>query len=172
MSISIHVPRAGYDGDIRRGQALAHHFYPRTPCGVRRNPPILKFHFGIFLSTYPVRGTTADVAGFVRGEGISIHVPRAGYDGRAGILRGRQRHFYPRTPCGVRQLNRGRGGPKGCISIHVPRAGYDMPVCVLPLCPLLFLSTYPVRGTTRRWLARLQWSKYFYPRTPCGVRRP
>ena len=56
-----------------------------------------------FLSTYPVRGTTRSGGNTGRKSGISIHVPRAGYDlGAADI-----------------------GSPDTTISIHVPRAGYD-----------------------------------------------
>ena len=78
---------------------------------------------------------------------ISIHVPRAGYD---AILMGEVRllvYFYPRTPCGVRPS-----------SSHSARS------------LLLFLSTYPVRGTTRACRKEVVHSAYFYPRTPCGVR--
>ena len=58
MKISIHVPRAGYDP------------------GALSDKGIEK----IFLSTYPVRGTTARPGVDVESRDISIHVPRAGYD--------------------------------------------------------------------------------------------
>ena len=103
----------------------------------------------VFLSTYPVRGTTAKHRLNKRRWDISIHVPRAGYDGGfksllprqtkflstypvrgttlSGMAGSRSRHhFYPRTPCGVRHE---QPAPAGCI--------------------IVFLSTYPVRGTTR-----------------------
>ena len=56
--ISIHVPRAGYDGT-----------------STYANKDALKF-----LSTYPVRGTTHRLIDYPRDLDISIHVPRAGYD--------------------------------------------------------------------------------------------
>ena len=78
--ISIHVPRAGYDRWRVRAADGRYHFYPRTPCGVRRGVRVLKKPMKIFLSTYPVRGTTPTVRRHCRPSEISIHVPRAGYD--------------------------------------------------------------------------------------------
>ena len=102
----------------------------------------------VFLSTYPVRGTTPFFDDFVGFGLISIHVPRAGYDKPEKPKKPWVFNFYPRTPCGVR-----RGAPRivqahRAISIHVPRAGYDSTSSSA--------SAYP---------------QYFYPRTPCGVRR-
>ena len=82
----------------------ARYFYPRTPCGVRQ--PVLRFdlHVLIFLSTYPVRGTTAPHPVILSASGISIHVPRAGYDEASGAEVSQENNFYPRTPCGVRPV--------------------------------------------------------------------
>ena len=169
------------------------HFYPRTPCGVRRIQPNQWY----------------------KAYGISIHVPRAGYDPEQLIACDRPGHFYPRTPCGVRptrfapifrllyiSIHVPRAGydprrPDACkpgqdISIHVPRAGYDEVVndygaatqAFLSTYPVRgttldirlslalegFLSTYPVRGTTCGLVVLVRWTCYFYPRTPCGVR--
>ena len=103
------------------------YFYPRTPCGVRLTISGPDGSTKIFLSTYPVRGTTQwqgvidwakvflstyPVRGTTRGGGlmgttadISIHVPRAGYDIYHVSSLCIHRHFYPRTPCGVRRFN-------------------------------------------------------------------
>ena len=79
------------------------YFYPRTPCGVRhvfapgrdliavflstypvRGTTLCRArsvpHEIVFLSTYPVRGTTDDGVPAALDRLISIHVPRAGYD--------------------------------------------------------------------------------------------
>ena len=102
----------------------------------------------LFLSTYPVRGTTI-VRGLLRAQfSISIHVPRAGYDFAACTY--------------LIDLE--------AISIHVPRAGYDMENTDEGDKRLKFLSTYPVRGTTRCQVFCVKKIEYFYPRTPCGVR--
>ena len=147
------------------------HFYPRTPCGVRRIQPNQWY----------------------KAYGISIHVPRAGYDPEQLIACDRPGHFYPRTPCGVRptrfapifrllyiSIHVPRAGydprrPDACkpgqdISIHVPRAGYDEVVNDYGAATQAFLSTYPVRGTTSGSKDCRRYSPHFYPRTPCGVR--
>ena len=126
----------------------------------------------VFLSTYPVRGTTAAIlarntnkhdisihvprAGYDRTytnryetyQGISIHVPRAGYDEGVIHTLTLSPNFYPRTPCGVRRVRGVRGQRSEQISIHVPRAGYDKEPLEISLTYKVFLSTYPVRGTT------------------------
>ncbi len=125
------------------------HFYPRTPCGVR---PYCISRFSkssIFLSTYPVRGTT----------------------GRKEVPRVVGRDFYPRTPCGVRPERPVMFAISRAISIHVPRAGYDSTAQTTSSEYTSFLSTYPVRGTTKAALTGCRCRMYFYPRTPCGVRQ-
>ena len=147
-----------------------------------------------FLSTYPVRGTTADICRCCSHAEISIHVPRAGYDWSkrgparrwSGFLstypvRGTtraprhvcyfSRYFYPRTPCGVRQHGADYKLRVYLISIHVPRAGYDQSGPDWVQVPNVFLSTYPVRGTTRCPRIPPPAARHFYPRTPCGVRQ-
>ena len=56
--ISIHVPRAGYDQGVRGEDRQHRYFYPRTPCGVRPLARLSSRAAITFLSTYPVRGTT------------------------------------------------------------------------------------------------------------------
>ena len=72
-----------------------------------------------------MRGTTRQCLQSALPCGISIHVPRAGYDRFLLFWCLFHLHFYPRTPCGVRLL-----------------------ACVLGFASIAFLSTYPVRGTT------------------------
>ena len=123
-----------------------------------------------FQSTHPVRGATYDVFTRPSSWDISIHAPRAGCDRRqlggcqrhgrfqsTHPVRGatpasaaahvRQRHFNPRTPCGVR--------PDGVINIpdvsdFNPRTPCGVRHYIL-VCPLID-------------------QKNFNPRTPCGVR--
>ena len=148
ISVSIHVPRAGYDVAGAR------------QCHGRRTISIHVPRAGYDPSGIPNQVTVTD---------ISIHVPRAGYDVPAIERTRRQMHFYPRTPCGVR--------PGTVVFVHGGTA---------------FLSTYPVRGTTRcagqhcsekeisihvpragyddRLADHAARQEDFYPRTPCGVR--
>ena len=78
--ISIHVPRAGYDCRYLPLLLARRNFYPRTPCGVRPRRMAMTRCGGTFLSTYPVRGTTGRSSRPGCRTAISIHVPRAGYD--------------------------------------------------------------------------------------------
>ena len=149
-------PVRGTTGRRASAESASWHFYPRTPCGVRR---------GIRLRRWPIIS-------------ISIHVPRAGYDPtkpgqriclgtflstypvrgttkRSSRWRTGCKNFYPRTPCGVRRSARPPGGCVRAISIHVPRAGYDLDGIEARLLDLVFLSTYPVRGTTEQSRLRL-----------------
>ena len=74
---------------LRRATALALcfcggvcDFYPRSPCGERRQMPLIKFFPATFLSTLSLR--------------------RATY--RCPIRSGHNLDFYPRSPCGERQM--------------------------------------------------------------------
>ncbi len=102
----------------------------------------------VFLSTYPVRGTT-------RTESVSCAV---------------RYNFYPRTPCGVRPHHVPRRQEQCPISIHVPRAGYDPASYSMRIWPSYFYPRTPcgVRHQSRGHNAR---RRNFYPRTPCGVRQ-
>ena len=147
--ISIHVPRAGYD---QSAAPLSRAFFSISIHVPRAGYDVESLYTSgatiIFLSTYPVRGTTR-----WRGRRCPPVV-----------------HFYPRTPCGVRpgegQARRARAG----ISIHVPRAGYDSSPGLSQYISKSFLSTYPVRGTTIFPNTSYSERRNFYPRTPCGVR--
>ena len=124
--ISIHVPRAGYDFGPMSIISITGYFYPRTPCGVRRIELPRHAKAKEFLSTYPVRGTTIYDAIFNVRNGISIHVPRAGYDLCADDTGGRFMTFLSTYPV--------RGTTSSLSTMRIALN--------------IFLSTYPVRGTT------------------------
>ena len=171
------------------------HFYPRTPCGVRR----------------------AECPERMSARHISIHVPRAGYDVyRSATLTAKSSflstypvrgtttaqanctssccNFYPRTPCGVRRALRPLRAFKIFISIHVPRAGYDF-LSMDELCPTQCISIHVPRAGYDKispkgrdcmedisihvpragydlYRLPVHWAeRHFYPRTPCGVRQ-
>ena len=76
--ISIHVPLAG---NVLQAQALVllfKHFYPRSPCGERLVPAVVEPMAKIFLSTFPLRGTSIKNKSSRPPTKISIHVPLAG----------------------------------------------------------------------------------------------
>ena len=101
---------------------------------------------------------------------ISIHVPRAGYDTEEWTCTSLLSEISIHVPRAGYDADQGAGGAECGISIHVPRAGYDSKRCFHVTPTLLFLSTYPVRGTTRLRVLRVLPDGHFYPRTPCGVR--
>ncbi len=124
--ISIHPPRAGWDGFMAAFSSTAANFNPPTPGGVGRTSSWLTPRSTIFQSTHPGRGGTMQkcylYAPFMH---ISIHPPRAGWDETLIYI-------------GVIQE----------ISIHPPRAGWDAS-WVRRWRPWPgFQSTHPGRGGT------------------------
>ena len=79
----------------------------------------------IFLSTYPVRGTTSELYADSKEEIFLSTYPVRGTTEFG--------EFVDNDPN---------------ISIHVPRAGYDVGLPRQYGAMIKFLSTYPVRGTT------------------------
>ncbi len=124
-------------------------FYPRSPCGERRTTHSSARTSSLFLSTFPLRGTSS--------------LP---HDAHCA-----QRHFYPRSPCGERLAFRLSYLPQPVISIHVPLAG-NVPIqSFAAMAPSAFLSTFPLRGTSLSIALRMFEPLNFYPRSPCGERR-
>ena len=148
--ISIHAPLAGCDRSRQKTLRFGLDFNPRTPRGVRQdfktclaeyinfNPRtprgvrhvVLETSNGVYLfqSTHPSRGATC--GGCLRRPPprfISIHAPLAGCDRVLPEFREKKHDFNPRTPCGVRRVNR-------------------PPM----LSTAKFQSTHPLRGATRK----------------------
>ena len=128
--ISIHAPRAGCDCIYVGLRDWMNNFNPRTPCGVRLLPIIVRsVKAFLFQSTHPVRGATEVVFVIALGDVISIHAPRAGCDD-GGL----------------------RDGVSSAISIHAPRAGCDGRLSRTRPLSGSFQSTHPVRGATEHFL--------------------
>ena len=170
--ISIHVPLAG--DDHRPCSVVLHggHFYPRPPCGGRREiPSNAPVTVSLFLSTSPLRGTTD------RRPGKGRHQP----------------HFYPRPPCGGRpgattprsparsaflstSPLRGTTGYRlrwsynDQISIHVPLAGDDVRRRVRMGRSDRISIHVPLAGDDIFHPPPCGRGRYFYPRPPCGGR--
>ena len=212
--ISIHAPLAGCDFYHPQPEPNRGHFNPRTPCGVRRvqNANLIVTRISIhaplagcdaarrmassalrlFQSTHPLRGATPHW--LVQPPPLSLfqstHPVRGATPSHPCPFRA-QKHFNPRTPCGVRRTRpccattwtnfnpRTPCGVRQCcppvilgslvISIHAPLAGCDC-------SPFTSEISWPISihaplagcdvGLTQLLLDRL----YFNPRTPCGVR--
>ena len=78
--------------------------------------------------------------------------------------------FNPRTPCGVRRVERRNDGREHVISIHAPHAGCDLFNTNNLNALSQFQSTHPMRGATILPGALISNLTDFNPRTPCGVR--
>ena len=146
------------------------HFYPRSPCGERRNrlAPAdvdgrISIHAllaesdaslvemprisAIFLSTLSLRRATVVALRLRQVVGISIHALLAESDAHKYDSHCHEKNFYPRSPCGERLPVARRTSTTGVISIHALLAESDN-------------TGQPVRGLPSN----------FYPRSPCGER--
>ena len=79
-------------------------------------------------------------------------------------------HFYPRSPCGERQLVSMLNSPHGEISIHALLAESDTISPDSTEKSSLFLSTLSLRRATPLLMPIITPQKDFYPRSPCGER--
>ena len=103
--------------------------------------------FSVFLSTFPLRGTSRAARERAGVRQISIHVPLAGnvrFSRRAAARREISIHV---PLAGNVVLVSAYRGLVICISIHVPLAGNVSPPAP-PLGGDKFLSTFPLRGTS------------------------
>ena len=169
-------------------------FYPRSPCGERRDVLLSCFVRIIFLSTLSLRRATTRERASIKpifdfyprspcGERrmchrvdrvtacISIHALLAESDCAVSVQVGGDVYFYPRSPCGERH-------PK--MSDHPHNTNF------YPRSPcgerheresqhqanLQFLSTLSLRRATCSICSSKIVSSYFYPRSPCGERPP
>ena len=123
--ISIHALLAESDQAQRLKIAALRNFYPRSPCGERRESNKLAGLELVFLSTLSLRRATASNRTARREQHISIHALLAESDFGEINTRGCKKiflstlslrratsiddlepsttHFYPRSPCGERQ---------------------------------------------------------------------
>ena len=101
-TISIHAPRVGSDLPgvvIIEG---AFDFNPRSPCGERPSGQRTNRRNGLFQSTLPVWGATAQSRKYRDNNRISIHAPRVGSDADLEAAYDSGHDFNPRSPCGER----------------------------------------------------------------------
>ena len=128
IEISIHAPRTGSDTTAAStaSSALISIHAPRTGSDVFPVPlaPVMR----IFQSTLPARGATGRRPPPGSVGSISIHAPRTGSD--------------QRLPCKTARFL--------CISIHAPRTGSDEFDAYVVYGDIIFQSTLPARGATRR----------------------
>ena len=173
---------------------MYHYFYPRSPCGERPQKEKLGATAkSLFLSTLSLRRATdehdLDTAVLL----ISIHALLAESDGPVRACKAFDADFYPRSPCGERQLGAVIStlvaGFLSTLSLRraTPRQAFT------PSKQLIFLSTLSLRRATAaicQAVSKLQISihallaesdgpgysgctvlHHFYPRSPCGERQ-
>ena len=125
------------------------HFYPRSPCGERRDLKYKCDQTILFLSTLSLRRATK----------VAVVVP-------SGSL-----YFYPRSPCGERHGRVNLLRFKRVISIHALLAESDIQwEGMKSLSEVEFLSTLSLRRATFSAGREYDTEGYFYPRSPCGER--
>ena len=125
------------------------YFYPRSPCGERRQAQSLK----------------------VAALSISIHALLAESDRHLLEYPYLGQHFYPRSPCGERLWGNVRQVDRVSISIHALLAESDHSRTVHLAADAIFLSTLSLRRATGSVRGISSKTVYFYPRSPCGERR-
>ena len=171
------------------------YFYPRSPCGerpgvnhavpvhtqeisihvplagnVRTLPGVIAVRVE-FLSTFPLRGTSRRCPVRIQARLSFLSTfPLRGTSIRTSRPRPARAYFYPRSPCGERLPGSRLRPPRRSISIHVPLAGNVGPGRVERLIAVAFLSTFPLRGTSKVCASCCTSLKHFYPRSPCGER--
>ena len=149
----------------------AAYFYPRSPCGERLHYDNYNLHcveISIhallaesderkshrrirperFLSTLSLRRATTHPIGILVRVVISIHALLAESDGPRQIVIVIIDNFYPRSPCGERQVKLNRTASR-----------------------ITFLSTLSLRRATGYQRPCGHPTTDFYPRSPCGERR-
>ena len=123
-------------------------FYPRSPCGERRNKAKKQGGIYQFLSTLSLRRATILL---YNGRFCSRNFyPRSPCGERLLRRRGwyRNSNFYPRSPCGERQEEYYRAYIWPKISIHALLAESDILPIPLTGTLRLFLSTLSLRRAT------------------------
>ena len=167
--ISIHALLAESDLAGPSGPAFLYNFYPRSPCGERREIVRFSVSCSVFLSTLSLRRATLGPKTEHEGNRISIHALLAESDQRkidqksssktflstlslrratanGGVLLNSFINFYPRSPCGERLVTVG-----------------------LLMFNLYFYPRSPC-GERRKKSGSIPPTAHFYPRSPCGER--
>ena len=146
--ISIHALLAESDAPNRRPYHCNKNFYPRSPCGER---PLNGFAI-LWNTCISIHALLAESDVHYDNYNlhcvISIHALLAESDVTGSESQKLILHFYPRSPCGERQL--------------AARDG---------LADAVFLSTLSLRRATRASQSYSLAIMHFYPRSPCGERR-
>ena len=150
---------------------IIYNFYPRSPCGERRDvmgkalaEKVISIHallaesdnilcavsvqIGGFLSTLSLRRATDQATSNQPEQQISIHALLAESDGGNVRQVDRDSNFYPRSPCGERRVHYDNYNLHCVISIHALLAESDGIGLVFMWWGVRFLSTLSLRRAT------------------------
>ena len=123
-------------------------FYPRSPCGERRQKQPTQTAQKPFLSTLSLRRATSSAGR--ESDTEDYFYPRSPCGERRPVSDAGNctaTHFYPRSPCGERRMRIDTGNNFGG-----------------------FLSTLSLRRATLVQIIISGYARDFYPRSPCGER--
>ena len=139
-------------GERRNGcqaDPAGQHFYPRSPCGERLVSVSMAVAESVFLSTLSLRRATQLVRYLVKPFCISIHALLAESDRVYFFFCVVYHYFYPRSPCGERLDKHCEFYRNNGISIHALLAESDSMIgAILWRRSWLFLSTLSLRRAT------------------------
>ena len=145
--ISIHALLAESDPPSTSSISTSFDFYPRSPCGERRDN-LRTRAAGVAISIHALLAESdALIQNLPTIIVISIHALLAESDFKVLGAVSTAENFYPRSPCGERLL-----------TVTISRA------------PRLFLSTLSLRRATAVNDDVIKPRDDFYPRSPCGER--
>ena len=126
-------------------------FNPLAPCGARHVSSRVQTGAYNFSIHSPLAGRDGlRWPRWLASIGFSIHSPLAGRDKYRAIIKGEKEFFNPLAPCGARPAGTVVEPFSTTFSIHSPLAGRDFTVNGSTLWPLVFQSTRPLRGETRK----------------------
>ena len=170
LNISIHALRA--EGDDKQGEAGRRdpYFYPRPPCGGRREA-VPESAWNVRISIHALRAEgDAPRRSHCRIQAISIHALRAEGDIRHVDADALLTDFYPRPPCGGRLPLRAYIPP---LTDFYPRPPCGGRHCALQsTVSAVHISIHALRaeGDFGFW-RKDKMLLHFYPRPPCGGRQ-
>ena len=125
----------------------------------------------IFQSTLPARGATSPACLRSTKRRISIHAPRTGSDHLGHISVRSSSNFNPRSPHGERRYHSTLRASPIYFNPRSPH-GERQPHIFWRFAHLVFQSTLPARGATRRVQRLPCRQRDFNPRSPHGERPP
>ena len=168
--ISIHALLAESDCSGSQQPAGTTNFYPRSPCGERLEKVPADVYYQAFLSTLSLRRATKHSKFCRKSLTISIHALLAESDQSSAKSTPDEAYFYPRSPCGERQmeLNRTTSRITFLSTLSLRRATSQH--IGIRVNKTQFLSTLSLRRATVFLWWGVRKAVDFYPRSPCGER--